>query len=86
MFEQGTIGAATTACQQPPLEPGSLNKLRILNLGDGTVLQLADDDIPDPPTVSFATVWHMFHSVECPGFSIQKSSKFLRKAKKGKTM
>ncbi|KAG1897689.1 uncharacterized protein F5891DRAFT_902528, partial [Suillus fuscotomentosus] len=47
---------ATTACQQPPsmVESGSSNKLRVLNLGDGTILQLVDDDIPDPPAVSFA--------------------------------
>ncbi|KAG2754065.1 hypothetical protein P692DRAFT_20816052 [Suillus brevipes Sb2] len=49
--DTGAISAATTACQQPPsmVESGSSNKLRVLNLGDGTILQLVDDDIPDPP-------------------------------------
>ncbi|KAG1888025.1 uncharacterized protein F5891DRAFT_987886 [Suillus fuscotomentosus] len=54
--DTGAISAATTACQQPPsmVESGSSNKLHVLNLGDGTILQLVDDDIPDPPAVSFA--------------------------------
>ncbi|KAG1878751.1 hypothetical protein C8R48DRAFT_768311 [Suillus tomentosus] len=53
--DTGAISAATTACQQPPsmVELGSSNKLRVLNLGDGTILQLVDDDIPDPPAVSY---------------------------------
>lgn len=31
----------------------STGRTRTLTLGDGTVLQLADSDIPDPPAVSF---------------------------------
>ncbi|KAG1902421.1 uncharacterized protein F5891DRAFT_949182 [Suillus fuscotomentosus] len=36
------------------VELGSSNKLHVLNLGYGTILQLVDDNIPDPPAVSFA--------------------------------
>ncbi|KAG0706370.1 hypothetical protein DFH29DRAFT_798584 [Suillus ampliporus] len=35
------------------VESSSSNRLCVLNLSDGTVLQLVDDDIPDPPAVSF---------------------------------
>ena len=40
-------GSATSA------EPDTTVKSRVLKLGDGTLLHLADGDIPDPPAVSF---------------------------------
>ncbi|KAG2062643.1 hypothetical protein BDR04DRAFT_1123806, partial [Suillus decipiens] len=56
IVQNGVINTTVASHQQHPLavEQGSSNKLRVLNLRDGTILQLADDNIPDPPAVSFA--------------------------------
>ena len=40
-------------CSATSAEPDATVKSRVLKLGDGTLLHLADGDIPDPPAVSF---------------------------------
>ncbi|KAG2098263.1 uncharacterized protein F5147DRAFT_816123, partial [Suillus discolor] len=50
--DAGTSAGCTPEEPAPATET-STKRMRVLKLGNGTLLQVADDEIPDPPAISF---------------------------------